>query len=1258
MRKVPAALLPPLLLGGGVAVMPSSLHAQVPAAEAPAALPASAPPVAPTTRAVDVLIRQAERWLSLDRLDLAASSIERALQAEPRNTEALALAARIEARRGNRAAAAAAVQRLREAGGTEAQRAAVEQAVRGATIDRAAVEEARRLSREGRAEEAAARWRAIFGAQGPTPEFATEYFQALAAARTTAEEGRRGLERQADRPDATPRARLAAAQTLTFQPETRAEGIRRLQALVSDPEVGAEARAAWRQALIWSAGDPAFAASTRSYLQRFPGDAELQRSLEAIPRPDPAAEARQQAFQRLEQNGVAGVREAAQRFEEILRENPRDADALGGLGIVRLRQGRAAEARRLLEQAQAADPARAAQWQGALDGAAYGLELAEARAALRRGDLDQADEIARSAARRQVQDATDIEVLLGELALRRGDPAGAEQRFRTALSRRPGFGPAQQGLNQALRAQGRAPEPGLPRIAAGPREPGFAGEGAVAPTGGEAGRLRAEAARTPEAGVAAALLRAAVAQAPDDPWLRLDLARALARSGSGAEGRAFVEELALRNGRPDDLFAAALFAEEQNRFGDADAFLSRIPPQRRTADMSRLATRIRARADVARAAQLLARNPAEGRVQLLTLAARPDPTGGTAAAVIRAFADANDRFGAAEAARVAEAANRAAGAPARIAIAGALLGAGLDTEALLLADQVETGPVTAEQRRALASLRSGAAIRASDRLNSEGDQARGFEALRPVLQRDPTNADAQLALARLYQGARDPAEALRIAEGILSRSPRNLDARAGALDAAIAMRDRARAEALVTEGLRFHPREARMFLLEARYARAFNDDARARRALELAAGARRAELGEVGLAGASAPGLPPAVLPNPFARSPGAPAAIAAAAAPGDRLAREIADELAALERMNAPSVQVAAGIAQRSGSSGIDRLMTITAPLEAEVTPPAIGGRLVGRVVGVSLDSGNLGQDANTLARFGAGALAPGFRQSSRSTAAGVTVGAQYRLGDWLRMDVASSPIGFPRSTVLGGLELAPQLGGVRLRLLGERRSVVDSLLSYAGQRDRVTGTNWGMVVRTGGRGQVEVPVGRGFAYLGGGYSVFDGENVANNARIEAGAGLSYPVLQMAGGELRVGADLVYFGYDRNLRFFTLGHGGYFSPQSFFAGSIPVDFRAQQGNFSYRLGGTLGYAVWREDSAPVFPNSRALQAQLEARARTDANVITRYAGQSRQNFIGGLRADMDYALTPRVNIGAGFTYDQSANWNEVRGVVRLQGRF
>ncbi len=1211
-----------------------------------AGLLACAPALAQTSP-VDILIRQAERWLQQDRADLAFSSVERALNAEPRNTAALALAARIEAARNNRAAAAALETRLREAGGTAEQQAEAQGALRGASVDRAAVEEARRLSRDGRANEAAQRWRAIFGAQGPTEAFAQEYFSALAAADASRDEGQRGLQRLADAPNATPRARLAAAQNQTFSPTTRAEGIRRLIPLADHPEVGADARAAWRQALLWQAGDPAARPQIEAYLRRFPDDADARRALQAVPlavAADPGATARQEGFARLE---AGAGRDAARQFEAAIAANPQDADALGGLGVVRLREGRNAEARQLLERAVAADPRRGAQWQSALDGAAYGLELAEGRAALRRGAVDQADEIARSAARRDVQDRVDAEVLLGEVALRRGDAATAEQRFRAALARRPGFAPAQQGLNQALRAQGRLAEP-APRVAT-------AGD-APAVTGGEAGRLRAEAARSTDAGVAAALLRQAMQSAPADPWLRLDLARALRRQGRGVEARALMEEAAARGDR-DSIYAAALLADEDNRPADAEALVNRIQPSARTPDMARFAQRLRSQADVQNAArQAIGRSPAQARQALTTLAARPDPTGATAAAAIRALGNAGDRFGAAEAARVAEAANRGAGNAFRLTIAGALLAAGVENDAAALLDAVENGNPTAEQRRDIAIIRGGVAIRASDRANEGGTQAQGFEALRPVLERDPENPDAQLALARLYQGARRPADALRTAEAVLARNPRSIEARQGAVDAAIALRDRTRAERLLAEAQEFHPRDSRVSLMEARIARAFSQESRALRALELADQQRRAELGRPtgtrGVMGDAVGGLQ-----NPFARSP--LPQVSAGATPADPIARAIAQESEALAVASGVLVTGSAGLRQRSGTAGLDRLVEISAPQSVEFSPPGLGGRMTAQVTAIALNGGTLSNNPQIQQRFG-GNAAFGSSQTPRSSVSGITAGIAYQLGDNFRMDVGSSPFGFGTTTqVLGGVEFAPVIaGGVRLRVTGERRSVTDSMLSWAGARDSVTGRDWGQVVRMGGRAQVEVPIGAGFIYAGGGYAVFQGNNVVRNTRYEAGAGISYPVIERPDGTLTVGADLVYFGFERNLRFFSLGHGGYYSPQSFFALNLPVDYRGRSGDLSYRVGGTIGYAIWRESSAPVFPMDPVLQGAADFRATTNPDAIARYPGQSRQNMIANLRADLEYAISPRFNLAGSFRYDRSANWNETRVLVRMNGRF
>jgi tetratricopeptide (TPR) repeat protein len=1237
-----------------------------PAAAQQVTAAASSPAGAPG--AVDVLVRQAERWLSQERVELAAPAVERALAAAPDDPAVLSVAARLEVARGNQEAANAYLARLRAAGATPEQQSQAEGAVRGATVDRAGIEEARRLAREGRADAAAQRYRQVFGAQGPTEPYAQEYYQTLSGTEQGRAEGQRGLANLANRPGATDRTRLAYAQSLTYAPATRSEGIRRLAELADRPEVGQEARQSWRAALGFAGNDPSVAPQVEAYLQRFPGDPELSRRLEALraappPTPaDPNATARQSAFARLEAGGTA---DAARQFESILATAPNDADALGGLGIVRLRQGNQPEARRLLERAIAADPSRASQWQRALDAASYSTDLAEAQARLRRNDLEGADAAARRAAMREVDDRSDAEVVLGELALRRNDPQGAEARFRAALSRRPGFQPAQQGLNSALRAQGRPAEFAIARPAPRPAAPGG---GAPATGTAEGNAYRAEAARVADPAAAAAILRNAVAAAPDDPWTRLDLARALRRQGRSAEARAVVEELAARSANPDAAYAAALLAEEDNRIADADALLSRVPPNRRSPDMSRLAARIRGAREVQSAAALLPLSPIEGRTRLLTLAARPDPTGGTAVAVIRAFGEAGDRAGAAEAARVAIANRSATGTAARIAIAGALLGAGLDAEATALAAEADTTAATAEQRRDLASIRSGAAVRAADRLNEAGDQADAFERLRPVLASDPGNQDANLALSRLYLGARRPEEALRVAEAVLMRDPRNLDARRSAIEAALATGDRQRAEGLLAGAQATNPRDSRVALLEARVARASGDETRARQALELASAQRSAELGT--RATVTTPGVVPMQgLANPFARS-GTGGTALAAAQPADPVLRQIQTEADALRQETGTLLSGAVAVRVRSGDQGLDRLTELGATLQADVSPGTLGGRLTASVQPVTIDAGSPLADVQALRRYGTNALNTGIAgstsalASSRDTsAAGVALAANYVRNDWLKLDVGSTPLGFRRTNIVGGIEVSPALTDrLRIRVAGERRAVTDSLLSWAGAVDDRTGVSWGPVMRTGGRAQVEVPIGAGYAYAGGGYATFDGSGVASNTRIEAGAGVSLPLYKTAGGELSGGVDLVYFSYDRNLRYFTLGHGGYFSPQQYTALNIPVDWRGRSGDVTYRVGATVGYASYREDRAPYFPNDPGLQSQVEALATSTAGgtspVTAFYAGQSQSGFVGGLRAEVDWAITPTLTLGGAVRYDKAANFDETRLLMRLQNRF
>ena len=450
------------------------------------------------------------------------------------------------------------------------------------------------------------------------------------------------------------------------------------------------------------------------------------------------------------------------------------------------------------------------------------------------------------------------------------------------------------------------------------------------------------------------------------------------------------------------------------------------------------------------------------------------------------------------------------------------------------------------------------------------------------------------------------------------------------------------------------PTDSRAILLSARVARAFSSSAQAQTLLELAAVQRREELGDAApTMVASARGL---ATPFQSASTGTAPAGLAVR--PGDPVSREIAEQLTLVRNDTAPRALGSASVRVRSGTAGLDQLQELSAAAQASLPAGKLGGRVTARVMPVFLGAGKLSSTGDAPLRFGTNALASA-PVSSSSTAAGAGLNVAYQRGDWLSADIGTSPLGFPVTNLLGGVEIAPKLtDAVRLRVRGERRSVLDSLLSYAGTKDGATGQTWGGVTQTGGHVQLESSLGEGGVYVAGGYAAYNGQHVAHNAKVEAGAGFSYPIYRDRDGELTTGLDLIYFAFDNNQRGFALGQGGYFSPHNFVALNVPLYYRSKLGDLRYRIGGTAGYASFREDASPLFPNDPGRQAQVEAAARVNPALPTRNLAQTRNGFVGGVRVDLDYPLSDALTLGSRLQYDKAANWNETRVSVQLENRF
>ncbi len=1056
---------------------------------------------------------------------------------------------------------------------------------------------------------------------------------------------------------------------MTYQASTRAEGIAKLAALADNSTTSAAATKAWRQALQWLPVNGDSIAAYQAYLAKHPDDGTISAALAEARNPkrtvaDAMAARRSAGFAALEAGRLG---EAETAFRDVLAQNPDDADALGGLGLVRLRQNNAEEARGLLSRAIAADPAHKSRWEQALQGASVGEEYASARNMIARGQLDAAERQLRAITARG-GDINGALAMLADVQARRGDLSGAETSYRTLLARQPNNAEALLGLAQVLGRAGRSQEAAqlLDRAQQAGDTRGV-------------GRLRAEALRQQAGSVSdpeekIALLRAASASAPPDPWIRLDLARALSAAGRKAEARQVMSEVT-GAARPttDDLRAGALFAAEDGRPDEAAALVAKLPPAARTADMRSLLAHAQLQSEIQAAIGLGGVSPTAAREKLLMLAAQPDPDGSRGVAVAQAFLQMHNPAAAREALATAQAATPMPTAAQRIAYAGVLLQAGDErgTQILLRSLDGATG-LTRDQAAALNRLRAGAAIRTADTLNAQGRQAEAYDVLEPELARNPDNPDLAMAVARLYARADAPRKAMAINQDLLSRNPDNLDARRGALDAAIQSHDWVLAERLVHDGIELAPDDPRVWMMSAALHRARGNNRAAladlRRALDLrqqAVGADQPRMRRTSDAGGAtsvsvyqtAAGQDDALVQpggNPFRRSGGSDstsvASVGAANVPADPMSADISRQIASVQEDLAPKLTVGPEFRSRTGTSGLDSLTEVSTSMELLASPFG-RGQLSVQATPTFLNSGNVPSDANSQMLFGTGALgghvAPG---SQHAEGVGISVG--YKIG-WLQADVGSSPLGFLEQNVLGGVELSPEIAdGVRLRVVGERRAVTDSVLSYAGTKDPATGTQWGGVTRTRGHAQIEFSAGKANFYAGGGYSSLTGVNVASNQEYEFGAGGSYSVWRSGSDEVRVGLDLVDFGYQKNLRHFTLGQGGYFSPQSYFAALVPVRYTGKTEEWTWSLGGAVGYQTYNEHNSNVFPNNNGLQLALDAAATGNPTINIVYPGQDASGIVGNATGSAEYIVDPNFRLGGRASYQHAGNWSEAIGML------
>ena len=790
---------------------------------------------AATADPLQELIDQGKYWQAHGRGDLAGQAWEKVLHARPNDADALFGMGMVMADRQDSVAARQYLDKLRRAAPNYSAIDDLAQRLGQPGPHAQAIDNARRLARMGKGASAAQAYRDALGGQPATPELRLEYYQALSATPNGWDEARKGLAQLAREHPDDARYALAYAQHLAYRDTTRRDGIARLERLTSDSKVGAQARASWRQALLWLAARPADQPLYDAYLKLVPDDPAVRARYEGMVREGTQARAQAEAnaandargrairagFAALDHNDTATARA---RFESVLATSPNDSDALGGMGIVELKEAHFAAARGDLERAsRSGNPAR---WREALASANYWALTSEALGAQSNGDFAKAKPLFERAIALNPSDVT-AQVMLGQGLLAHRDPQGAEQAFRMALRRQADNPDAIRGLVGALAAQGRGDE--ALRFATRLTAEQQAKAGGLDRLRGTAEAAQARQAEAQgDLGRARSLFEDALISHPDDPWMRLDLARIYVRQGAVGQARSMMDGLiATHPEMVDALHAGALLAEQTKDWARGLELLDRIAPAQRSAAVAGLQHRLWVGQQVDLATQMAQHGQTQqARATLAGAEAvalqTPSLVGELAAGYVAAGDPARARW------LVQNAMMSAPGdADLQLQYAGILFASHNDAQLGDAMRRLATTQLTPAQRTDFDHLNLMIVVRQADRVRMSGDLASAYAVIAPWLAAMPADPDLQAALARLYSSAGDPVNALKAYRVALTNRPDDLGLQIAAIYAATGAKDWAFAGHTATMALAAAPDDpgllaavGRMYRAEGKLARA------------------------------------------------------------------------------------------------------------------------------------------------------------------------------------------------------------------------------------------------------------------------------------------------------------------------------------------------------------------------------------------------------------------------------------------------------
>ncbi|MDK9583458.1 cellulose synthase complex outer membrane protein BcsC [Lelliottia wanjuensis] len=340
------------------------------------------------------------------------------------------------------------------------------------------------------------------------------------------------------------------------------------------------------------------------------------------------------------------------------------------------------------------------------------------------------------------------------------------------------------------------------------------------------------------------------------------------------------------------------------------------------------------------------------------------------------------------------------------------------------------------------------------------------------------------------------------------------------------------------------------------------------------------------------------------------------------------------------------------SGTGGYSDLKAHTTMLHVDA--PLSDGRMFFRTDMVNMDVGTFSQksDGTYSPHFGTCYDVPcvGGDRSQSDSGASVAVGWE---NDTWAMDIGTTPMGFDVVDVVGGLSYSNDLGPIGYTLNVHRRPISSSLLAFGGQKDpnSNTGETWGGVRANGGVVSASYDKGEAngvWASLGA--DTLEGKNVEDNWRVRWMTGYYYKLINENNRRVTVGLNNMIWHYDKDLSNYTLGQGGYYSPQEYLSFSVPVLWRQRTENWSWELGGSVSWSHSRTKTMPRYPLLNLIPADYREKASEQTE-----SGSSSQGTGYTARAIIERRVTSNWFVGMGVDIQQAKDYTPSHALLYVR---